>query len=195
MEALEAHDLGMMYFFGSLHRPWLDPVVIHFTDLGEFPLLAVVVVAAMGWFLRIRRARFAGIIVLVSLFSYGMQWSTKLIVERPRPNVAWRLIELPQNPSFPSGHALCSMAIYGCIGLLLSREVAARRQEAVIAAGVCMAVLIGLTRIYLGVHYPLDVLGGWTAGLACAVLGAAMAGEHQSRTESPSIHTSTGDAS
>src|ERR1700722_17474097 len=159
MEALEAHDLGTLYFFGSLHRPWLDPIVVCFTHLGDSPALVVVVLAAVGLFLLLRRPRLAGIIVLVSLLSWGVEWAAKHLVYRPRPDVVWRLVSMPSEPSFPSGHSLCSMAIYGCIGLLASRVVPGRWRGVVLAAGIGMGILVGLTRPYLGVHYPLHVLG------------------------------------
>jgi undecaprenyl-diphosphatase len=174
MEAIEAYDQGMLYYFGSLHRPWLDAAARTVTALGQQPILSLVVLAAAAGFLILRRRRAAGIVVLVAVVSAGLERSAKYLVGRDRPDVAWRLIPLPDQPSFPSGHALCSMAIYGCIGLLAARLVAPRWRSLTAASGVALAVMIGLTRPYLGVHYPLDVLAGWTAGLACALAGSAL---------------------
>ncbi len=185
METMQAYDLGTLYFFNSIHHPWLDPVVIRLTLLGEFPLILLVVVAAVGLFLILRRPRLAGILVIVSLTAWGVEWSAKWFVQRPRPDVAWRLISIPSEPSFPSGHSLCSMAIYGCIGFLAARMVVGRWRGVVIASGIAMGLLIGMTRPYLGVHYPLDVLGGWTAGLAFALFGAALAEPRQVPAELP----------
>src|SRR5947209_19864947 len=114
METLLGFDLGLLYFFGSLHRPWLDPLVRTLTHLGDYPVMIGVVLAAAGAFLLLRQPRLAGIVVLVALLALGVEWTAKLIVQRPRPEVAWRLIRLPNEPSFPSGHSLCAMAIYGC---------------------------------------------------------------------------------
>jgi undecaprenyl-diphosphatase len=137
-------------------------------------MLAVIVVAAVA-FLAARRRHFAGIVVVVAVLASGIERLVKITVGRKRPDVAWRLIDLPPEPSFPSGHALNSMAIYGCIALLTARLVPARWRVVVIAAGVGLSLLIGLTRPYLGVHYPFDVLAGWIAGLAFAFLGSALA--------------------
>jgi undecaprenyl-diphosphatase len=180
MEALQAHDLGILYWFGSLHRPWLDAVAKALTHLGDHGVMTAVVLTATGVFLWLRKWRLACILVLVSLLALGVEYGAKLIVQRPRPDVAWRLIPLPNEWSFPSGHSLCSVAIYGCIGMLTAEVVTGRWRRRAIAAGFGMGILVGLTRPYLGVHYPLDVFGGWTAGLACALLGGALAAPYQS---------------
>jgi undecaprenyl-diphosphatase len=185
MEAVQAYDLGILYFFGSLHRPWLDPIVQALTHLGDYAVVTGVVVAAVGAFLLLRRQRYAAIVVGVALLALAVEWTAKLIVQRDRPNVNWRLIPLPDEPSFPSGHALCAMAIYGCIGLLAAQLVSRRWRWLPIAAGIGMGMMIGLTRVYLGVHYPIDVLGGWIAGLACALLGSTLAEENQPAPEAP----------
>jgi undecaprenyl-diphosphatase len=185
MEALQAYDLGMLYAFERLRRPWLNPVVVRLTHLGDYAVMIGVVVAVAGMFLLLRRPRLGSILILVALLALGVERGAKLVVQRPRPDVAWRLIPLPNEPSFPSGHALCSMAIYGCIGMLAAEVVRGRWRRVVIVAGFGMGVLIGFTRPYLGVHYPLDVLGGWTAGLACALLGGALAVPGRARAGSP----------
>jgi undecaprenyl-diphosphatase len=175
VETLDAYDLGTLYFFGSLHRPWLNALAKALTHLGDTKvLIAVTLVAAMA-FLVVRRRRFAGIVVLVAVLAHGVERLSKITVGRKRPDVAWRLVDLPSGASFPSGHALDSMAIYGCVALLTARLVSAWWRVAVIAGGVGLSLLIGLTRPYLGVHYPFDVLAGWIAGLAFAFLGSALA--------------------
>jgi undecaprenyl-diphosphatase len=187
METPHAYDLGMLYFFGSLHRPWLDPIARTFTHLGDYPVLIGVVLVAAGVFLLLRQRRLALVVVVTALLSLGVEWGVKLVVQRPRPEVTWALIPVPHEPSFPSGHALCSLAIYGCIGLLAARLISPRWRKLPVALGVGLGVLVGLTRPYLGVHYPLDVLGGWIAGLACALLGSTLAGAaHSPRAESSS---------
>jgi undecaprenyl-diphosphatase len=81
------------------------------------------------------------------------------------------LIPLPGDKSFPSGHALNTMADFGVIALTLSHRLKRRAlRRFVIGLGFGLPLLIGISRPYLGVHYPSDVIGGWTAGLACAFL-------------------------
>src|SRR5262249_6964713 len=123
----------------------------------------------------LRRRRLAVVFALTALGGWGVSESTKFLVGRKRPTVVAHLVALPTNDSFPSGHALCSMAIYGCLGLLLARVVPRKLCWLPPALGILLALAIGLTRPYLGVHYPSDVLAGWIAGLGCALIGAALA--------------------
>jgi undecaprenyl-diphosphatase len=168
---LEAFDLGTLYFFGSLHRPWLDHAVLTWTHLGDLRTLALVAVFAALLFGAFRRPRAGGALVAAGLLAWALEWGVKRLVGRPRPQVAWQLLAPPDDPSFPSGHALCSMAVYGGLGLLLSRATRRRWLRALLGgAGIALGVSVGLTRPYLGVHYPLDVVAGWCAGLACALL-------------------------
>jgi undecaprenyl-diphosphatase len=180
MNALEAYDLGTLYYLGSLHRPWLDEAARAVTWLGNNGTLAVVVVLAALAFVLLRRRRAGLAIVAASLAAWGLEYGVKRLVGRPRPDVAWRLIDLPASPSFPSGHALVSMAVYGTLGLLIAREVRRPWRYAVVAVGFALPIVIGLTRPYLGVHYLGDVIAGWVAGLACALTAGSIA-EGQNR--------------
>jgi undecaprenyl-diphosphatase len=67
------------------------------------------------------------------------------------------------------------MAVFACITLLISQSFTSRWRLVPIAVGIGLALLVGLTRPYLGVHYPLDVLAGWIAGLGCALLVSGLA--------------------
>lgn len=93
----------------------------------------------------------------------------KLAVGRPRPSLEGILL-LPQSSSFPSGHSGNSMAVF--VGIALVAVAPAWRRQAVTLA-MSMSILIGLTRPYLGVHWPSDMIGGWALGLLMASLGAA----------------------
>ncbi|MFO0844061.1 MAG: phosphatase PAP2 family protein [Gemmataceae bacterium] len=172
MDWLAAHDLGVLYWFGSWHRPWLDPVMVGLTKLGNPWVLvgfsaAVVLALALG-----RRYRYAAGFAAVALASGAVNFGTKLLVARPRPDVAWRLIDMPSYASFPSGHALCSLAIYATALALFGEVAGGRRWLGWV--GVLLGVAIGLTRPYVGVHYPLDVVAGWVAGLGLAVAGTEL---------------------
>jgi undecaprenyl-diphosphatase len=171
MELVQAADEGMLYWFENHHWPWLNTAMKGITDLGELNTLFVVVTAAAIGFLLARRPHSAAIVLGFALFAWWFSNAAKAVVHRPRPDVAWRLIGLPTNKSFPSGHSLNSMADYGMIALLASHGLRRRGvRYLVIASGLILALLIGISRSYLGVHYPTDVLGGWTAGLAFALL-------------------------
>jgi undecaprenyl-diphosphatase len=160
-----------MFWVGNHHSTMVNQVMKVFTALGNAETaIAVVLTAAILFYLTGQR-RAAVIVVLISMFGLGISQSAKYVIKRQRPDVAWRVIDRPHSPSFPSGHSLNSMAIYGTIALLAARRVRRRIVGGVIVvAGLALPLAIGVSRPYLGVHYPSDVLAGWTVGLACALL-------------------------
>lgn len=171
MESVAGIDQGVLYSFGPLHRPWLDAAARGVTTLGNTEVLVVLSVAVVLVFALYRRYRFAVGFALVGLASSAVNFGTKWLVGRPRPDVVWRMIRLPDNDSFPSGHALCSMAIY-TTAFALFGAMAGRLWLG--WAGVLVGLAVGLTRPYLGVHYPLDVAAGWVAGLGLALVAVPL---------------------
>lgn len=171
MEAVQAADEGTLFWFENHHCTLGNPIMKFATHLGDkYTVIAVVAAAVLLFFLAGRR-RTAVIMLLASLLGLGISQSIKYVIKRERPDVAWRLVTRPHTPSFPSGHSLNSMAIYGSLTLLAARRVRRRFLAGVIlVVGFALPLVIGVSRPYLGVHYPSDVLAGWTAGLACALL-------------------------
>jgi undecaprenyl-diphosphatase len=172
---MEAFDLAAIYYIASKRSEGLTRFVRALTDLGDVVALVAVGLIGTGLFVLLNKRRLAAVFALTSLGSWVLSESTKYLVARPRPTVVAHLVALPTNLSFPSGHALCSMAIYGCLGLLLARVLPRKVAWLPPALGIALALAIGMTRPYLGVHWPTDVLGGWVAGLGCALIGAAAA--------------------
>jgi len=172
MEFLQAADEGSLYWFENHHLPWVTTIMKGMTYVGEPNVMVTLTLAtAIGCFLG-KMPRTAGIVLVMALLAYLLGDTVKRLLEKPRPDVAWHLIPLPQDKSFPSGHALNSMADFGMIALIVSRRLQRRTLRwAILGFGLGLPLLIGLSRPYLGVHYPSDVIGGWTAGLACALLG------------------------
>ena len=173
MEFLQGADEGALYWFENHHAPWLTVVMKGVTFLGEREVvLPLVLVAVIGYFLW-KMPRTAAIVMTTALLAYLLAYNIKRLVGRPRPDVAWRLIDLPKDKSFPSSHALNTMADFGAIALILSRRFKRRAlRRLVIGLGLGLPLLIGISRVYLGVHYPSDLIGGWTAGLAFALLAS-----------------------
>jgi undecaprenyl-diphosphatase len=173
MDFLQEADHGLMDQIGTLHFPWLDTVMGWATRVGDsWTLDAVAVLAVLG-FLALRQWRASILMALTALLAFGINEAVKHYVQRERPDMAWRSpsVKLPGSPSFPSGHALNSMTIYGTAAMLAARRLSRRSvREAVLALGVALPLLIGVSRSYLGVHWPTDVFAGWCAGLACALL-------------------------
>jgi undecaprenyl-diphosphatase len=94
----------------------------------------------------------------------------KLGTDRPRPDLVAHLVEV-HTASFPSGHAMLSAVVYLTLGGLLSRvERPWRIKIHLLSVAVILTLLIGVSRVYLGVHWPTDVLAGWCAGATWAML-------------------------
>lgn len=146
----------------GLQGPALNTVVTHLTQLGGtvFLVAACAVAAALFW--RLWGWQLAvvcgGNLALASLCN----WLIKQLVQRPRPGVL-RLVE-ESGYSFPSGHSCCSMAFYGLLAIILLARLRGEKRKW-IATGLGLLVLaIGLSRVYVGVHYASDVLAGWCGG-------------------------------
>jgi undecaprenyl-diphosphatase len=171
LESLQGIDLGMLFWFQSLHRPWLNAPMIGLTRLGDLPILALVVgVAVVGFGLR-GRTRTGVCILIAFLGSCLLTFGTQRVVDRPRPDLATRLIPLPQSSGFPSAHALNATAVFVAIGLALARSKNPRPMTGMLAgATLGLPILVGVSRVYLGVNYPTDVVAGWCGGLVCALL-------------------------
>jgi membrane-associated phospholipid phosphatase len=140
----------------------------HITDLGGSHTVWLVTVAAALALIAFRHWRGA-IALLVAVASTQLVVDVlKLAVERPRPDHA---LTETNGFSFPSAHSATSVAVYATLTLLAARAVSGRLRVLVAIAGGLVVVAIGLTRIYLGAHYPTDVLAGWLTG-AVVVLGS-----------------------
>jgi undecaprenyl-diphosphatase len=149
---------------------WLRIAALDVTALGSASVLGLSVAAVVGYLLLQRMHRTALFILAASLGGWFLNSGLKSIFQRPRPDVVPHLNEV-MTLSFPSGHAMTSAAVYLTLGALLMR-VSDRRLTKVYCMGVAMTatLLIGLTRVYLGVHYPTDVLAGWIIGLSWALV-------------------------
>lgn len=148
--------------------PWLREVGIDITALGSFAVLLLLVLA-VGGFLWIHQQKRLTLLLLVSTGGgFAMNSLMKTIFARPRPSVVPHLREV-FTPSFPSGHAALSAIVYLTIGVLLF-EVVKGRTARLYCLVVAMTAtgLVGFSRVYLGVHYPSDVLAGWATGIAWA---------------------------
>ncbi|MFC5380923.1 phosphatase PAP2 family protein [Aquipuribacter nitratireducens] len=145
-------------------RPLVVTGLTLLTWLGGSPALtAVVSVLVVGLLVR-RLWRLAVYAAVTGLGAAVLSSGTKALVERVRPAVDLPVSEAP-GYSFPSGHSLGSAVTYGVVVLVLLPLVPQRRRPLVIGLAALLVVLIGATRVALGVHYPSDVVGGWAAGV------------------------------
>jgi undecaprenyl-diphosphatase len=170
VEVVRALDQGAQDVVTALRCPWLDAANVAATHLGDWPVVATATLAAVLVLLKQRRIRTGLIVAAAASAGFGLAEGIKYLVDRPRPN-GLHLVELPPTPSFPSGHALESTAAYGTLALLAARRLRRRWPRIIVmAVGLAVPLLVGFSRIYLGVHYFTDALGGWAGGLALALL-------------------------
>ncbi len=145
---------------------WLIPATRDVTALGSFVVLCFVTLMVSGYLLLAKKYHALILVVVVIVGGSFLSDFLKRAYNRPRPNPEFHLDQVT-TPSFPSGHTMGSAVVYLTLGVLLSRLVEQLRFKVYfVSLAVLLTVLVGLSRIYLGVHYPTDVLGGWTAGLA-----------------------------
>jgi undecaprenyl-diphosphatase len=140
------------------------------TTLGGTTVVLLLTAAVIG-FLLVDAKPAAALLVLFSIIGGALLGPLlKIGFERPRPDLVAHLVEV-HSASFPSGHALLSAVTYLTLGALLARVVGERRLKIyVLTTAVVLTLLVGFSRVYLGVHWPTDVLAGWLVGAVWAVL-------------------------
>jgi len=176
MGDLDARTLAAMY--GGAHGTW-GPAMIALTCLGS-GWAALALLPLLGW---PPTRRFAGALALAIAAQATWVWALKLVVGRVRPWIAMGLatpIGAPHDGSFPSGHASGSFCVAAFVAIALPDvwPTPAWRARSVAAAAVAIASLIAVSRVYLGAHFPSDVLAGSAMG---ACFGAAAGGHFISR--------------
>ncbi len=186
----EAHDLdrAILLAMRSSADPgdpvgprWFEELARDVTALGGSTILLLVTLAVVGYLL-LRRERKAAI--LIGTTALGAELAStilKLSFARPRPELVPAFAHV-YTASFPSGHAMLSAAIYLTLALQLARiQRDSLIRGYVIAVALVIVVAVGISRVYLGVHWPTDVLAGWAAGGAWALLIWGVARLHETR--------------
>jgi undecaprenyl-diphosphatase len=164
---------------------WLVEAMVDITALGSTSVITLLTIFTTGFLLASRKYVSAAIVpVSVSGAAIAMD-TLKALFERPRPDVVPHLVEVT-SASFPSGHAMVATAAYLTLGVLMAE--ASRRSVSiyVMVCAISIALLVGFSRVYLGVHWPTDVLAGWCAGAAwamgCWLLTYRVVERHQPKT-------------
>ncbi len=152
---------GGIIWIQHFSSPWLDRLALAITMLGSGEAY-LLMLPFLYWLWNRRRTMQLGVFLMLDLYTNSF---LKYLLAVPRPHEPGvRVLQVVHSPSFPSGHAQGSIFFWGFVGWL-------SRQRLIRAAVVLIVILIGLSRVYLGVHYPLDVLGGWAIGLAWLYVG------------------------
>jgi undecaprenyl-diphosphatase len=142
---------------------WLQRAAVDLTSLGSHAVIALVVLSAAGVLIIQRRRPDALWLLAMTAGAMLLNHCLKIFFARARPDVVEHLVTVV-TPSFPSGHALLSAAVYLALPALLGREAGAPVRRVLFGVAVLLTLLIGISRVYLGVHWPSDVLGGWIIG-------------------------------
>jgi undecaprenyl-diphosphatase len=170
-------DSEILLFFRVAGQPdmpigphWLQGAMRDITALGSASVLTLITAAAAIYLFLIRKPTTALFVIAAIASGQVLSRLLKAGVDRPRPELVSHLMQ-ETSLSFPSGHAMISALAYLTLGALASRVVQGRTAKIyVLSLAVFIALLVGVSRIYLGVHWPSDVLAGWCAGFAWAML-------------------------
>ena len=155
-------------------NPWGSEAAVQIirdiTSLGGFTVLTGLTLASIGAAFFLGKPRLAALIAVA--ISGGMVLSAlmKRGFDRPRPDLVPHGV-IVTSASFPSGHAMMSAIVYLTLGVLLARtQPLLAFRVYLLFLSVCITILVGLSRIYLGVHWPTDVFAGWAFGIAWSLL-------------------------
>ncbi|NMH58879.1 phosphatase PAP2 family protein [Alteromonas ponticola] len=167
----------VLTFFRSAENPeqaigpfWVEQTALEITSLGSIPVLTLIVVLCVLHMLLIRKYGMAILLTLSTVLGGALTFLLKDIFERARPDKVSALVDV-MTYSFPSGHAMTSSIVFMTLGALLAQTVSNNLEKAYfIATALFLSFAIGFTRVYLGVHYPTDVMAGWAAGTAWALI-------------------------
>jgi undecaprenyl-diphosphatase len=145
-------------------------VVRDITALGSAVVIMLMTVLVLGFLAMSGTLRVAALIAVATAGGQALNLWLKHTFGRERPDAALHLVEV-SSTSFPSGHSMASSIFYLTMGALLARTAKRRREKAYfVGSALLITFLIGFSRVYLGVHYPTDVLAGWSAGTAWAMV-------------------------
>lgn len=143
---------------------WVQQMATDITSLGSYTLLTLLVMLVAGFLVLEKRSASAALLVGSALSATVLSNALKLWIDRARPEELLHLVNV-SSPSFPSGHAMLSATIYLTLGALMARGCERRvLRHLFLGAAITITVLVGASRVYLGVHWPSDVLAGWSVG-------------------------------
>lgn len=149
---------------------WLANFMRDVTALGGYGVLTLLTLGVAGFLALRRRWGTAGLVLVAAIGGAALTEGLKGVFDRPRPAVVPHLDHV-STASFPSGHATSAAAVYLTLGVLLAGTVSRPAVRAYLLGwGVLLAGLVGVSRVFLGVHYPTDVLAGWAVGLSWAIM-------------------------
>lgn len=148
----------------AVHPP-LTEWILALTSLADTGVVLVVTIALAALLALLRHWHGALVLGLSVALTHGIVDVAKQVVSRPRPADAYAVGD-PSGFSFPSGHSATSVALYATAALIAARALSGSARVAVAVAGALVVLAVGASRVYLGAHYPTDVVAGWLIGAA-----------------------------
>ena len=160
---MDVFDYTITRFVRHFATPDLDRLMIYITNIGSANFYGILVPIIL-FTLAFHRHWHQAFSLLICLSGAGvLNYLLKSLFERSRPDILQ--LVAASGYSFPSGHAMGSLCFYGMLAYLASRNIPHWHWRfTLFASATILVIAIGISRIYLGVHYPSDVLGGYTAG-------------------------------
>jgi len=148
---------------------WLHEVGRDLTALGGVAFMTMTTLGVAGYLLLIRKFHAMWLVLIATTGGLILSTVLKAMFSRERPDVPHLSYDFTS--SFPSGHSMMAAVVYLTLGSLMTRLVENRIVKIyVLTLALLVTILVGVSRVYMGVHYPTDVLAGWTAGLVWALL-------------------------
>lgn len=145
---------------------WFKELTRDFTALGGYGILSTITILITTFLHLERRPARAHFVVFAIVAGYSLSMILKAVIARPRPDIVPWLSHV-HSSSFPSGHSMMSAVVYLSLGLMLS-DLTSRRlvKIFVVVAPLTISAAVGFSRVYMGVHYPTDVVAGWWLGIS-----------------------------
>ena len=154
-------DQSILSFFVSIRREWLTGAMKVFTFVGGIEFILPASVILLIWFWLSKRIFYFLLLAFSVSVSAGSVFLLKDFFVRVRPAIESRLVS-EDSFSFPSGHAMMAIAFWGALAYLLAENFPKRWQKIIVAVGgAALIFIISASRLYLGVHWPTDILGSW----------------------------------
>ena len=175
---------------------WLEESARDITGLGGYAILSIITLATWVYLMMTRRQGAALLVIVAIVGGTLISTGLKMGFERPRPDLVPHATRI-YTASFPSGHAMMSAITYLTLGALLARVEKSRRTSAfIMGLAIVMTLLVGVSRVYLGVHWPSDVVAGWSVGAAWAALCwfVALQLQRRGQVEKPGETSPSSDA-
>jgi undecaprenyl-diphosphatase len=152
-----------------LGPPWLQEMMRDFTALGGVGVLSLIALAACGYLILVRKRRAALAVLLAVAGGVLISQLIKAGIDRPRPDLVPHGSYV-STASFPSGHSMMAATVYLTLAAMLARvQPRWRSRSYLIGCAIFIVMLVGISRVYLGVHWPTDVLAGWSVGAGWAI--------------------------